>query len=115
MIALIALLLSSNAVNAAETVNCTDASGAWKVNFTLDGKYVSNLEFIFADQMTASFPMMTALMTHSKTKNFYHIWFDQTSYFDFSRIKNSPKIYGTFLIPQDPTGLENDVNCDAHQ
>ena len=110
------ILLSSITfpAHAAETVACVDSSGDWKVNFTLDGKFVSELKFNFRDQLMAAFPMMTAQVTHFFKKYHYELKFDQASYFSFDRIKNRPSFAGSFLLTQDPIGLETNVICNAN-
>lgn len=107
------LSLFSNA-QAAETVNCVDPSQSWKVNFTLNGNLVSDLEFIFLDQLSASYPVMKAMVNRIRGKIYYDINFNQLYYFDFHRTKGSKVLYGAFLIPQNPVGFETQVTCNAH-
>ena len=100
--------------NAAETINCVDDSGAWKANFTLDGKIVSDIQFIYFDQMNASYPKVRAYVTHLNGKTYYYMNFDDNTYMDFERIDGSPHLKGAFLIYQNPTGEEVIINCEAH-
>src|ERR1035437_4823242 len=100
--------------NAAEVVNCTDKSGAWKANFNLDGKIVSNVQFIFLDQISATYPTMKAYVNHLNGKTYYDMNFDETTYLDFSRVDGSSHLEGAFLIYQNPTGEEVAITCEAH-
>lgn len=111
---LLCFLSFTSIAQAAETVDCIDASGSWKVNFQLEGKVVSQLQFNFADQLVASYPPIRALVSQSFRKIYYNINFNQLSYFDFSRKKGSNELSGAFFILESPTGLETPVTCNAH-
>jgi len=99
---------------AVETIACADQNADWKVDFSLDGKYVSNLKFTLRDQLMASFPVMTAQVSHFGRRYHYELKFDQQSYFSFDRRNNNPTFAGSFLLTQDPIGLETNVICNAH-
>jgi hypothetical protein len=109
------MLLSCHySAQAAESVNCVDPSGSWKVNFNLSGNLVSNLEFIFMNEITASFPTMKAMVNRIRGKIYYDINFNSIYYFDFHRVKGSTKLNGAFLIPQNSLGFETNVTCNAN-
>jgi len=100
--------------SAAESVKCSDKSGAWKVSFNLDGKLVSKIQFIFLDQMNTTYPTMNAFVNHLNGKTYYDMNFDETTYLDFSRVDGSSHLQGAFLIYQNPTGEEVAITCEAH-
>ncbi len=108
------LLLSSTQISRAmEVVNCTDHSGIWKVFFTLDGAFVSNLQFTYFNQLVARYPIMKAMVNHVGGRTYYDINFNSMYYFDFERTNGSKFLNGAFFIPQDPSGFETSITCDA--
>ncbi len=113
LIALLFLVSTNSIAQTMEIVNCTDNSGYWKVNFALEGKLVSGLQFIYFNQIVASFPIMRAIVNQVGSKTYYDINFNPIYYFDFERVTGSKKLQGAFFIPQDPSGFENYVTCDA--
>lgn len=114
VLTILMLISSVSFSHAAETVNCIDPSGSWKVNFALNGNQVSNLEFIFIDQTAAAYPLMRAMVNRIRGKIYYDINFNPIYYFDFHRVKGSSVLQGAFLIPQNPVGFETNVTCNAH-
>lgn len=97
-----------------ETVACVDESGTWKVNFNLNGKIVSDIQFRFLDQISATYPKMKAYVHHLNGKTYYDMNFDENTYLDFMRVNGTNQLNGAFFIYQNPTGMEVNISCEAH-
>jgi hypothetical protein len=97
-----------------ETVACVDPSGTWKVNFSLNGKIVSDIHFLFLDQITATYPKMKANVHRLNGKTYYDMNFDENTYMDFMRVNGTNQLNGAFFIYQNPTGMEVNISCEAN-